>query len=404
MSVVIVSDGSDLAFALGTRTEAVGVSSADLDRFLADERDVTAVVVDVGSADAAITRVVDAFRGRLLPCPIVVVAAPDALSEDFLHTNSPIGVITRPFTMERLLDRLLRLSASPAAVPPVTPPIEANEGPEETATSITRGPTPAPEAETGGEGEGNTQLRPAARPDAGDRPEAEAHRRPEPQPGPPLDPQLEPTPEPDPVIDISEAAPVVAAAAPPTAGRRLFGRRTTQQPATVAPPPSATTQAIRVLATTDELASVSDVAEAVVSLLSEQMGEGVALMVLDDIGWRVAAGRGLRPIETRGVLERRHWLAHRLESEQTAVVVSGTDLVRQDLRGVPLIHHEQWMATTIADAPAIIVRGREGDLPYTIEDALESRRQAAQLGRDLQAAIELRVLARRLAAYRDRPE
>jgi len=206
------------------------------------------------------------------------------------------------------------------------------------------------------------------------------------------------------VIDISEAAPVVAAAAPPTAGRRLFGRRTTQQPATVAPPPSATTQAIRVLATTDELASVSDVAEAVVSLLSEQMGEGVALMVLDDIGWRVAAGRGLRPIETRGVLERRHWLAQRLESEQTAVVVSGTDLVRQDLRGVPLIHHEQWMATTIADAPAIIVRGREGDVPYTIEDALESRRQAAQLGRDLQAAIELRVLARRLAAYRDRPE
>ena len=51
-----------------------------------------------------------------------------------------------------------------------------------------------------------------------------------------------------------------------------------------------------------------------------------------------------------------------------------------------------------------VFRGREGDVPYTIEDALESRRQAAQLGRDLQAAIELRVLARRLAAYRDRPE
>jgi hypothetical protein len=356
MTLLVVSTVTNLALALGTRADATGIEPADLDRFLADDPVLSGAVVDVGTGAAEVREIVAAFRGRDLSTPIVVIGDPAVLPDGFADANSPLGFVTRPFTIERLLDSLRRLGV-PAAVAPAAPP-----------------PTPTEDDDV---------------------------EQPQPQAPEQMDmPASEPPAADEPLAPVVAVTPPEAAPPSPPKRRGLLGRSRGASDR-AAPRMGAIEQAVSTLLATDELYSVAEVATAMVTLLRDEMDDDVAVMVLDDDGWRVAAGSGLRPIEMRGVLPRAHWLAQRLESEQSAVIVDGTDLVRQQLSGVPLIHHNQWLATTLEQAPAMVVMGRQGDEAYDVEDALVVRALVAEPAAALGRATQLRRLARRLDPLRD---
>jgi hypothetical protein len=122
----------------------------------------------------------------------------------------------------------------------------------------------------------------------------------------------------------------------------------------------------------------------------------IALLVADEDGWHVTGGRSLRPNEWRSVVPHDHWLARRVSGTESAVIVSGTDVARQELHSVPLIHLENWLATTAPDVPALIVLGRAAEPPFSLRDAFEVREAARPHIAELEHALLLQQLARRL--------
>jgi hypothetical protein len=325
-ALVVVSSSAELALAVGTRVESVGVLPEDLDRYLAGDPQVTAALVDVGGGAAEMREIVAAFRGRHLTIPIVVVGDPGILDESYRTANAPLAVLSRPFTVETVVAEMSSLGFRPSGRS------------RETEQAVT-----------------------------------------------------------EPAADLS-----VTSSDRRKGRARLPRRRQGRLSHDTADSTSRRLDdSINAFLVSDELHSVTDVSTAAVDLIGEVIPDAIALMVLDGDSWTVSAGRGLRPIEYRGVLERRHWLAQRLEVHETAVIVDGTDIVRQDLRGVPLIHLNQWMATTVPGVPAIVALARSGEIAYTIDDAIAVRDLTAGMAAHLGRAIALRDLARRLDRFRD---
>lgn len=213
-------------------------------------------------------------------------------------------------------------------------------------------------------------------------------------PGPTLPPAED-------ALDATEVGLVDNSATPDVAPRRpLFRRRATRDAASPSP---SLDHALATLLAADDLPSVADASGAVIDQVADALptGTAIALLVADERGWRVAGGRGLRANELRAVLPHDHWLARRVDAAETAVIVDGTDVARQELQSAPLIHLDHWMATTLAKAESMVVLARMAEPSFTVEDALLVRDVARSSAPDLSRALLLRELARRLSDYRD---
>lgn len=159
--------------------------------------------------------------------------------------------------------------------------------------------------------------------------------------------------------------------------------------------------ALRLLSESDLPPSVPDAAQQLLRAVHAQLpaSTAVAVLVLDGRRWTVEAGRGLRLSESRIVIEPTSWLASHVAGRDSAVVVTGTDVARQELHGVPLIHLEHWMAATMADSTVMVVLGRDERPAFRAEDALGIRDATRALVTQLDDAVEVRRLARLLAPY-----
>jgi hypothetical protein len=160
--------------------------------------------------------------------------------------------------------------------------------------------------------------------------------------------------------------------------------------------------ALQVLLSSESLPRVSEAAERIVVALGSVFGEHSmrALLVEDDDGWRVGAGVGLRGNERRLLVPANHWLVQRMTTGDSAVIVAGTDVARQELQAVPLIHAEHWLAVTLPAVAAIAVLAREAnEPPFTATDALTARDVASVVVPLLRQALLTRELARTLSPY-----
>ena len=159
--------------------------------------------------------------------------------------------------------------------------------------------------------------------------------------------------------------------------------------------------AVRVLLANGLPPPVSDAAEEIVQAVATLVTAetAIAVLVLEDHEWVVEAGRGLRPNEMRVPIGPSHWLTAHVKDRDTAVVVSGTDVARQELTNVPLIHLEYWMATTMHQSSVMVIVAR-GDKPeFEVADAVTLTDALHAHVRQLVEAQQLRALARRLLPY-----
>ena len=156
--------------------------------------------------------------------------------------------------------------------------------------------------------------------------------------------------------------------------------------------------AARVLMSSDLPVPTHQAAESLVRAISQFVTDttAVAVLVRDGTQWMVEAGRGVRPNEARTVIGEGHWLSARVSGRDTAVVVNGTDVARQELTGVPLIHFENWMATTMADSSVMVVVGRDEGPPFDVKDAVRLTDASREYVDAITESVVIRSLARRL--------
>jgi hypothetical protein len=156
--------------------------------------------------------------------------------------------------------------------------------------------------------------------------------------------------------------------------------------------------AIRTLLNVSQLVSLEEAGDLLLEEVAEAMPEhdGAALMTQSAGAWTVAAGHGLRPNERRVLIAPTHWLMRRMANGETAVVVSGTDVARQELQSVPLSNMEHWMATTLDGMTAVVILARSGGTPFTVKDALRVRERVEPILPLLDEALLTRELAVRL--------
>jgi hypothetical protein len=177
--------------------------------------------------------------------------------------------------------------------------------------------------------------------------------------------------------------------------------RTSHGPAATKAPSASVAAALATLLTgplvslPEALADVLDTLEAAVSDET-----AMALMIEGPQGWEVAGGRGLRANERRVILAPSHWLSRKVASGEIAVVVSGTDIARQELQSVPLIALEYWMATSLPRTPLMVLLARGDGPPFTVADAMVARRATEPLADRVNEALLTRQVARRLEPYR----
>lgn len=143
--------------------------------------------------------------------------------------------------------------------------------------------------------------------------------------------------------------------------------------------------------------AVQRVVDRVAALVTEQTA--IAVLVRDAGEWRVEGGRGVRPNEARTPVSASHWLAKHVAGRDTAVVVSGTDVARQELTSVPLIHFEYWMAVTLQASSVMIIVGRSDEPPFNVNDAVALADGVSDILDEVIDAQSLRALADRIEPY-----
>lgn len=315
MAILVVTASADLALAVAAKRPAVGIAPDDLETLLQSGIAPAEVIVDVGPDQQAIERVMTILEQGAPTASVVVVGGGSAGSP--VRRIARLAHVSRPFTVDRLLDAL----GEPDTQPTVRP-VEA------TATTESLPPEPR---------------------------------------------TLEP-PEPD-----------------GTPRHRASSKSTRAKPAKA----TSVNEAIETLLAQDDLYSVAEVSEVVAEIVGEAIDAASAILVLDEDGWHVTAGRGLRPVERRAVFSPTNWLARRIGIGEAAVIVNGTDIARQELSGLPHIHLNHWMATAPPGGQTIVIVARE-DGPFSAEDAMYVRDLLAETMPMLRMAADLRTLARRL--------
>ncbi len=160
---------------------------------------------------------------------------------------------------------------------------------------------------------------------------------------------------------------------------------------------------VRALTTvTDQLFGVPETAEVVIADAVASCGaDAGALLVPDHGDWRVAAGRGLRPLEYRYELRGESWLVQEIACGHRGAIIEESDIARERLQGAPLASWRHLLAAPVPNVEALLILARREDPPFDEENL----RVLATLGEEaaplLGSAIDTRTLARCLREFRD---
>ena len=232
-----------------------------------------------------------------------------------------------------------------------------------------------------------------------------------PRPRPPLPPVAPPPPPPLPMGTPSELPHVpvsVGAVAAHTATASLLPEPSRQ----IAPPASrshalidAATPAMALIKTLStragELYGVPETAEAVVLDALERTGAAaVALLVPDGDLWRVAAGSGLRTLESRCEMRGDTWLVQMVARARKGMLVEGSDIVRVKMSGAPLASWPHLAAAPVPTVRAIVLAAR-ADHGFSEADLVALAALGEEAEGPLTEALAVRDLARRLDEHRN---
>lgn len=398
--VVLVSRNPVLAFGLtGAGCDVTEVAPSRLAQWLDDEGDIgyDALVIDVGDARTAADTVGDLrARGHWIPVVLLAGGAPDALAALPRTT-----VVATPVTAQRLSDALRTALSGQRPAQPVEE-LLTDPAPVHGEPLL----DPVPDLVTGDE--------PAwllADPNGAATSAAPTPRTPRPQPaGPP--PVVGRRPEDDlrstlltsgssrrrrqRLADRTSGTP---------AGPALDGAATSSGAHASSPPgPGAAPMVQALLAALPEVFGVAETAQAVVADAAARVPcDGVALLVPDGDVWRVSAGQGLRPLETRYQLTADAWLTSTVAAHGKGVIVEHTDVARNVLRGAPLASRTHLLAVPIPDADAMLLMARDEEPAFDEQTLATLAQLAREAGPLLVDAVAVRTLARSLADHRDDP-
>lgn len=167
----------------------------------------------------------------------------------------------------------------------------------------------------------------------------------------------------------------------------------------------------------DQPMSSTDLVDALLERLPTMLGVGVvAAAVADDACHRVrataaavlitdaelcvvAAGVGLRPLETRLQLDGKHWLVREVVRAGHGVIIADTDIARRDLVGAPLGAAQHLLVVPITEVGGLVMVARDAsDVAFTRLELAAVARLATEAAGPLHEAMRLRELGRRLTA------
>jgi hypothetical protein len=152
---------------------------------------------------------------------------------------------------------------------------------------------------------------------------------------------------------------------------------------------------------TGDLFGVPETAEVVVLDALERTGaSAVALLVPDGGVWRVAAGSGLRTLESRCELAGDTWLVQMVARARKGMLVEGSDIVRVKMSGAPLASWPHLAAAPVPTVEAILLAAR-ADHAFSEADMIALAALGEEAEGPLTDALAVRDLARRLDQHRN---
>jgi hypothetical protein len=150
------------------------------------------------------------------------------------------------------------------------------------------------------------------------------------------------------------------------------------------------------------LYGVPEVSEVIVTDAVDRTKADAGAILVPDVGdWRVAAGVGLRPLETRYELHEDSWVVQQVAKAHKGVIVEESDVAREQLQGAPLASWRHLLAAPVRDVEAVILLARRDDPPFDEEDLAVLATLGNEAGPLLSAALDTRSLARHLYDFRD---
>ena len=389
-AVVVVTRNP--ALAMGLQHHGYDVVDVRPDRYgdwVHDAHGADAVVLELGDAIAA-ESAVQRLRAERVPLPVLLVASSspgwDITAE---HLGPGTKVLPLPISLPALMASLEALiDAGPVTLPPV--PTNEDELLSHVAASIgmtisdtgtlvtDEGPVTVPRVRVD-----LSEPEPAPAPAPVPVPVPEPVPMPDPEPLPVPDLEPVPMPEPEPV-PAPEPAPE-----PPHA------------PVSWVSGPGAERLVAALTQRVHELAGIDDCADVALDELVDRLGaEAAALLLPDGEEWRVAGGRGLRPLETRVRLDATHWLVSHVVEDGNAVLTTDTEPA---LAGAPLASWRFVVGVPVPEVRGVLLAAR-AHLPFepaALDAAVGVAREAAPLLGD---ALAVRELARALAPFADLDE
>jgi CheY-like chemotaxis protein len=150
------------------------------------------------------------------------------------------------------------------------------------------------------------------------------------------------------------------------------------------------------------LYGVPEVSEVIVTdAVDRTKADAGAILVPDAGDWRVAAGVGLRPLETRYELHDSSWVVQQVAKAHKGVIIQESDVAREQLQGAPLASWRHLLAAPVPDVEAVLLLARREDPPFDEGDLAVLATLGTEAGPLLSAALETRSLARHLYDFRD---
>ena len=339
LSIAVVTRRAGVTLTLGSKAHTL-IEVRPSGGWLARPWEEDVVVLDLESS-AATTTAVRELRRAHPALPIVVIGANDVLTEGL--DGHTVLTVPLPMTATTLLDTVDRAAA--LAVPHAAPPTEHDASARGVAV--------------------DTELLPQVLRSR----HAASHGRDAPAT------KVAPVPV---VIEPEPAAPGISVAieSPVDLVRALLPR----------------IAALRTL---------QDIAELVRSLATEGASAGAsAVLVPDNDVWRVAAGSGLRPLESRLQINAGHWLVNEIALRDRGLLIRNTDIARSQLAGSPLASWAQLLAAPVGASRAIVVLAR-ADEPFSRAELTKVATDVAGLAQAMDDALATRELARQLIDYLD---
>ena len=148
------------------------------------------------------------------------------------------------------------------------------------------------------------------------------------------------------------------------------------------------------------LPRVADTAVVVLSRATEAAAADAAAVLVPDEGvWRVEAGSGLRPLEERLQIDASHWLVTEIAIGRRGLLITNTDVARNQLAGAPLASWANLLAVPVAGEAFLLLARERG--AFTREDLTQVAGAVVGLDAPMSDAIDVRRLARKMIDYLD---